>query len=224
MPTKMLLKCIYHLLQNESIREGHTTMKSILAVLTLSAFSLAQISSGKPSLGNSQKPDNSNSQLAIRPASDDTGEQRVAREVRHELLMLPYYTIFDDLEYSVNSGTVTLLGSVVNPTLKADAERAVKRIEGVNQVNNQIKVLPPSPNDDQIRRQVARAIYSQDGLFKYSMGAVPPIHIIVDNGHVTLKGIVDSQSDDSMAKMAANQVPGIFSVTDNLQIANSGTR
>ena len=199
-------------------------MKSILAVLTLSTLSLAQISSGTSSLGNSQNPGNLNSQLAIRPASDDAGEQRVAREVRHELVMLPYYSIFDDLEYSVNSDTVTLLGSVVNPALKSDAERAVKRIEGVNRVNNQIKVLPPSPNDDQIRRQVARAIYSQDGLFKYSMGAVPPIHIIVDNGRVTLKGVVDSQSDDSMAKMAANQVPGVFSVIDNLQIANSATR
>lgn len=162
----------------------------------------------------------SNAQLAIRPGSPDANEQRITREVRHELVMLPYYSIFDDLEYSVNGSTVTLLGAVTNPTLKKDAENAVKHIEGVTQVNNQIKVLPPSPMDDQIRRRVARAIYSQDGLYRYSMGAVPSIHIIVDSGHVTLKGVVDNQSDDTMAKMAANQVPGVFSVTDDLQIGN----
>ena len=162
----------------------------------------------------------SNAQLAIRPNSPDNSEQRITKEVRHELVMLPYYSIFDDLEYSVNGSTVTLLGAVTNPTLKKGAENAVKRVEGVTQVNNQIKVLPPSPMDDQIRRRVARAIYSQDGLYRYSMGAVPSIHIIVDNGHVTLKGVVDNQSDDTMAKMAANQVPGVFSVNDDLQIGN----
>ena len=165
----------------------------------------------------------SNSQLAIRPGTSDANEQRIVKEVRHELIMLPYYSIFDDLEYSVNGDTVTLLGAVVNPTLKKDAENAVKHVEGVNNVNNQIKVLAPSPIDDQIRRRVARAIFNQDGLYRYSMGAVPPIHIIVDNGHVTLKGVVDNQSDDTMAKMAANQVPGVFSVTDDLQIANEKT-
>jgi hyperosmotically inducible protein len=167
-----------------------------------------------------QSQSSSNGQLAIRPGTSDVNEQRIAKEVRHELIMLPYYSIFDDLEYSVNGDTVTLLGAVVNPVLKKDAENAVKHIEGVNKVDNQIKVLPPSPMDDQIRRRVARQIYSQDGLYRYSMGAVPSIHIIVDNGHVTLKGVVDSQADDTLAKMAANQVPGVFSVTDDLQVAN----
>jgi hyperosmotically inducible periplasmic protein len=162
----------------------------------------------------------SNSQLAMRPASVDPTEQRIVKEVRHELVMLPYYSIFDDLEYSVNGNTVTLLGAVTNPTLKKDAENVVKRVEGVTQVNNQIKVLPPSPNDDQIRREVARAIYNQDGLYRYFQGAVPPIRIIVDNGHVTLKGFVDNESDKTMAKLAANQVPGVFSVDEQLQVAN----
>jgi hyperosmotically inducible protein len=162
----------------------------------------------------------SNSQLAMRPASVDPTEQRIVKEVRHELVMLPYYSIFDDLEYSVNGSTVTLLGAVTNPTLKKDAENVVKRVEGVTQVNNQIKVLPPSPNDDQIRREVARAIYNQDGLYRYFQGAVPPIRIIVDNGHVTLKGFVDNESDKTMAKLAANQVPGVFSVDEQLQVAN----
>jgi osmotically-inducible protein OsmY len=133
---------------------------------------------------------------------------------------LPYYSIFDDLEFQVNGDTVTLLGAVVNPVLKKDAENAVKHIEGVKTVNNQIKVLPPSPMDDRIRREVARAIYNQDGLYRYFMGAVGSIHIIVDNGHVTLKGVVDNPSDDTMAKLAANQVPGVFSVNDDLVVAN----
>ena len=162
-----------------------------------------------------------NSQLAIRPSSPNADEQRISKEVRHELVMLPYYSIFDDLEYSVNGDTVILLGSVTNPTLKSDAENVVKRIEGVNKVNNQIKVLPPSPMDDQIRVRVARAISNQGGLYRYFMGAVGSIHIIVENGHVTLKGVVDNQADDTQAKLAANQVPGVFSVDDQLQVVNS---
>ena len=183
-------------------------MRLLATVLLLGGLVFGQSQSG------------SNAQLAIRPGTPDANEQRIVKEVRHELVMLPYYSIFDDLEYSVNGDTVTLLGAVVNPTLKKDAENSVKRIEGVNRVDNQIKVLPPSPMDDQIRRQVARAIFNKDGLYRYSMGAVPSIHIIVDNGHVTLKGVVDNQSDDTLAKLAANQVPGVFSVTDNLQVAN----
>jgi hyperosmotically inducible protein len=165
---------------------------------------------------------NNNAQLAMRGNNPD--EQRIAKEVRHELVMLPYYSLFDDLEFSVNGGTVTLMGNVVTPTLKHDAENVTKRVEGVTQVNNEIKVLPPSPMDDQIRRRVARAIFGQDGLYRYSMSAVPSIHIIVDNGHVTLKGYVDNQMDDTMAKMAANQVPGVFSVNDELQVANGGKK
>jgi len=145
------------------------------------------------------------------------------KEVRHELVMLPYYSLFDDLEYSVNGDTVTLLGSVTNPTLKKDAENVVKRIEGVNKVNNQIKVLPPSPMDDRIRQEVARAFSRQGGLYRYFMGAVPSIHIIVDSGHVTLKGVVDNEADDTQAKLAANQVPGVFSVKDELQVLNQKT-
>ncbi len=160
----------------------------------------------------------SSPQLAGRPGKADPSEQRIVKEVRHELVMLPYYSLFDDLEYQVNGNTVTLLGEVVNPTLKSDAEHVVKKIEGVEQVNNQIKVLPPSPMDDQIRRRVARAIFSQDGLSKYSLSAVPPIHVIVDRGHVTLKGIVDSSADKNLANIAANGVPGVFSVTNDLQV------
>ena len=187
-------------------------MKTLATVLLFCGFVLGQSQS------------NNNSHLAIRPGAQDANEQHIAKEVRHELLMLPYYSIFDDLEFSVNGNTVTLLGAVTNPTLKKDADSAVKHIEGVSEVNNQIKVLPPSPMDDQIRRRVARAVADQDGLYRYFQGAVGSIHIIVDNGHVTLKGVVDNQADDTMAKLAANQVPGVFSVKDDLQVANSSNK
>jgi hyperosmotically inducible protein len=194
-------------------------MKLFATFLLLVGLALGQSQSS-----NNAQQSSSNAQLAIRPAMQNPDEQRIVKEVRHELVMLPYYSIFDDLEYSVNGGTVTLLGSVTNPTLKSDAGNVVKRIEGVTQVNNQIKVLPPSPMDDQIRREVARSISNQGGLYRYFMGAVPSIHIIVDNGHVTLKGVVDNQADDTQAKLAANQVPGVFSVKDELQIANQSQK
>jgi len=160
-------------------------------------------------------------QLATRPGNPNSNEQFIAKEVRHELVMLPYYSIFDDLEYQVKGDTVILSGAVVTPTLKSDAENVVKKIEGVNKVVNNIKVLPLSPSDDEIRRRVARAVFGTDGLYRYSMSAVPPVHIIVENGHVTLKGVVDSEGDKTLANVAANQVPGVFSVTNDLQVAGT---
>ncbi len=171
---------------------------------------------------SSAAPQSQSPQLATRPGTS-VAEQHIVKEVRHELVMLPYYSLFDDLEFQVNGNTVTLLGAAVNPTLKSDAESVVKKIEGVDKVVNQIKVLPPSPMDDEIRRRVARAIFSQDGLFKYSWSAVPPIHIIVENGHVTLKGVVDNPTDKNLANIAANQVPGVFSVNNELQVAGTNT-
>jgi hyperosmotically inducible periplasmic protein len=146
-------------------------------------------------------------------------EQYLTREVRHELVTLPFYTIFDNLAYSVNGATVTLLGQVTQPVLKSDAEKAVKSIEGVEKVDNQIEVLPVSPMDDQIRRAEFRAIYGDPALERYALGALPPIHIIVKNGHVTLEGAVANQMDKNVAGIRANGVPGVFSVTNNLQIA-----
>jgi hyperosmotically inducible protein len=154
-------------------------------------------------------------------SADQKMQERITREVRHELVMLPYLTIFDNLAYKVEGDTVTLYGQVQNPVNKDDAQNAVKKIEGVVKVNNQIEILPPSPNDDRIRRQVARAIFSDDGLFKYSMGALPPIHIIVNGGHVTLEGVVNNQTDKNRAFMRANGVPGVFSVQNNLRVEDS---
>jgi hyperosmotically inducible protein len=147
----------------------------------------------------------------------DSQEARLAREVRHELVMLPYYGIFDDLAFRVDGGAVTLMGSVVRPTLKSDAENVVKRVEGVTQVINQIKVLPLSPMDDQIRMAEYRAIYGDPILgTRYSYRALPSIHIIVENGHVTLEGVVANQFDKNLINVRANTVPNVFSVTNNL--------
>ena len=148
---------------------------------------------------------------------------RITREVRHELLLLPYYGVFDNLAYQVQpDGTVTLQGSTVRPTTKSDAENAVKRIEGVEKVVNNIDVLPTSPNDDQIRRAVYRAIYGNDVLSQYALRAVPTIHIIVKNGNVTLEGAVARQMDKQVAEMQAKSVSGVFSVTNNLKVDNGG--
>jgi hyperosmotically inducible protein len=149
-------------------------------------------------------------------------QDRITREARHELVMLPQLTIFDSLRYKVDGGTITLMGEVRNASLKNEAERAVKQIEGVEKVDNQIEVLPPSPGDDRIRMAVAHAIFSQNSpLFRYSMGALPPIHIIVKNGRVTLEGVVDSEGDKNLAFIKANGVPGVFSVTNNLVVQKS---
>jgi len=147
------------------------------------------------------------------------GVDRIVREVRHELVMLPFYGVFDNLSYKVDpDGTVTLLGQVARPVLKSDAENAVKRIEGVEKVVNNIEVLPTSGNDDRIRRAVYRAIYGNSVLSQYQLRAVPPIHIIVNNGHVSLEGVVARSMDKQVAGMQANGVSGVFSVSNNLRV------
>jgi len=149
----------------------------------------------------------------------DPNESRIAHDVRHQLVMLPHYGVFDDLAFKVEGGAVTLLGVVTRPTLKSDAENAVKRIEGVTQVVNEIKVLPLSPMDDQIRRAVYRAIYGDPALStRYGFRAVPSIHIIVENGHVTLEGVVANEMDKNLCYLRANGVPNVFSVTNNLLV------
>jgi hyperosmotically inducible periplasmic protein len=147
------------------------------------------------------------------------GMDRIAQEVHHQLVLLPYYGVFDNLAYRVSpDGTVTLIGQVVRPTLKSDAENVVKKIEGIERVDNQIQVLPVSNMDDQIRRATFRAIYGNSALQPYGLRAVPPIHIIVDNGHVTLVGVVANQMDKQIAETQAKTVPNVFSVTNDLQV------
>jgi osmotically-inducible protein OsmY len=141
-------------------------------------------------------------------------------EVRHQLVMLPYFSVFDWLEAQVApDGTVTLMGEVTQPTLKSDAEKSLKRLESVSSVVNKIDVLPLSNNDDQIRAATYRAIYMNDSpLFKYAMRSIGPIHIIVKNGHVDLRGVVANAGDKQLAYMAANSVAGVFGVENHLKV------
>ena len=145
-------------------------------------------------------------------AADTAGATRLERQIRHELVMLPYYGVFDRLVYSVNGGTVT------RPTLKSSAENVVKDIEGITKVENKITVLPLSPNDDNLRIALYRAIYGQSALNRYALQAVPSIHIIVDKGNVTLDGVVANDGDRNIANIQANSVSGVFSVQNNLAI------
>jgi hyperosmotically inducible protein len=148
-------------------------------------------------------------------------EDRLTREVRHELVMQPYYTIWDWLAFRVNGRTVELLGDAYSNGLKGDAVSSVKHIEGVENVIDHINELPPSPMDDRIRHQVARAIFNWGVLSRYSWSAVPSIHIIVKGGRVRLEGVVDSQQDKDAAGIRANGVSGVFQVTNNLLVVRS---
>jgi hyperosmotically inducible protein len=151
-------------------------------------------------------------------ADNGSAPQDLASQVRHKLVMLPYYSVFDDLNYTVDNGVVTLSGDVTRPVVKDDAAGAVKHLAGVTQVINNIRVLPLSPFDNRIRLAEYRAIYGFGGLYRYALGTQPAIHIIVDNGHVTLLGVVDREGDKDMANIRANGVPGVFSVTNNLRV------
>jgi len=156
--------------------------------------------------------------LAQREASPQA-VARIQKEVRHELVMLPFLTVFDNLAFQVNGYDVILLGQVANPSLKSDAENVVKKIEGVEKVDNQIEVLPTSPMDDRLRRSLYRSIYGYPPLQRYALPVVKPIRIIVRNGNVTLEGVVDNDADKNIAGMRARGLSGIFSVTNNLVVA-----
>jgi hyperosmotically inducible protein len=145
--------------------------------------------------------------------------ERLIRQVRHELVLLPYYGVFDHLAFWLSTDAkITLLGQVTRPTLKSDAEAAVRRVEGVAVVENRVEVLPLSPQDDRIRQDAFRAIYGHDALMQYRLRAVPPIHIVVKNGHLTLEGTVARAGDRNIAGIQARRVPGVFSVKNNLSI------
>ena len=196
-------------------------------LLTMSAAAVAQTSSATAA---SQPPStsavlmSSNGPVVAdygkQSQSSDPVENNIAREVRHGLLMLPYYSLFDDLGYTVQGRTVTLTGSVTSEhaVTKSDAENAGKRVEGVDKVINNIKILPPSPMDERARTKVYRSLENTGSLSRYFWEAAPSIHIIVENQRVTLKGFVNSEMDKNLATMAANQVPGIFQVTNELRV------
>ncbi len=167
-----------------------------MSMIAMLAFVLPQAQSGQASVQQRQTE----------------ATKRLMKEVRHVLITEPFYSVFDNLSYSVDGDRVTLTGQVVLPTLKTNAGKDVKAIEGVSAVDNQIEVLPTSPGDDRIRRAEYRAIYSGPGMQKYAMQAVPPIHIVVKNGNVALVGVVLNSFDKTIATTRANSVPGVFSV------------
>jgi hyperosmotically inducible protein len=152
-------------------------------------------------------------------AASEVESARIVRQVTHELNMIPYVNAFDYVTFTVNSdGSVTLAGSVTNPVVKSDAGNVVKKVEGVERVDNEIQVLPVSPMDDGLRVRLFRTIYGYPALEKYALGLNKPIRIIVANGRVTLMGVVDNEMDRTIAGMRANEVPGIFSVDNQLKV------
>lgn len=163
----------------------------------------------------------STAQDAKQERNEPRSRQNLIREVRHQLILLPYYSVFDNLSFRVEGDTITLEGQVVRPTLKSDAENVVKGIEDVGRVVNNIEVLPLSPMDDQIRRAAYRTIFGDASLSRYGEAAVPSIHIIVKNGHVTLEGVVDNEGDKNLANIRVNGVPNVFSVKNNLVVSTS---
>ena len=192
-------------------------------IATVAFFSLLSAVVGLPAIAqsteNAVKPDHAKGGKHAHSSGDISGKpNRISREVRHELVMLPYYGVFDTLAYRVDGYIVTLFGEVTRPTLKSDAENVVKHIEGVERVDNRIVVLPLSPNDDSIRLAVYRSIFSRPGLDRYAMMAVPSIHIIVANGHLKLEGSVANEGDKNLAGITANGVSGVFSVANNLVV------
>jgi hyperosmotically inducible protein len=148
----------------------------------------------------------------------DPAETKIEQQVRRSLVTLPFYNLFDSFSFRVDGDAVTLMGKVTRPTLKSDADNVVRKIEGVRMVNNQIEVLPLSPNDDRLRLSLYRAIYGHTVLQTLAVRAVPPIHILVKNGNVTLEGAVANSMEKTIAGMQANSVSGVFSVTNNLLV------
>ena len=157
-------------------------------------------------------------------SEEQASNQQIAKKVRHELVTLPYYGVFDNLAYKVDASTVTLYGQVLRPSTRSDAKRRVERIKGVTRVVNNIEVLPLSSFDDSIRVRTFRVLFGKGSLYRYALGANPSIHIIVNRGHVTLEGVVANKLDKQLAFFAANEVSDVFSVTNNLRIENEGVR
>jgi hyperosmotically inducible protein len=193
-------------------------------VAVVLALSFLAVAAG----AQSAQPPMSNQSMSNQPAPAQApppeaalppeAQAKIAKAINHNVIMLPYYGIFDSLSYQLQGRTVILSGEVTNPSLKPDAERAVKKVEGVDKVVNNIEILPPSPIDQQIRERVRKTIYSYGPLFKYSRDPNPPIRIIVKNSRVTLEGVVDSEGDKNLCTLRVNQISSVLSVTNNLRV------
>jgi hyperosmotically inducible protein len=184
---------------------------NLLSALTLVATLAAPVTGW----ANTSLPRSMETQRAKDPAQTTEWLQK---KVRHELLMMPYYGVFDHITFKIDGDSVELAGQVSRPTLKSSAARVVQQIEGVSSVTNNIEVLPLSPNDDRIRLGVYRAIYGSSGLFRYALQPVPSIHIIVKNGQVTLEGVAANEMDKNIATLRAHSVPGVFSIAQNIVV------
>jgi hyperosmotically inducible protein len=218
--------------ESEQLSTNATTRRKLLNKLTpwikkmsvlSSCLTLAVVCAMAQTSEQREKPRDPNASLNSPDSRDHRGVITLGEEVRHQLVTLPYYSVFDWLEANVTpKGEVSLLGEVVRPTTKSDAENRIKSLESVTRVDNKIEVLPLSSMDDQLRVALYRAIFNFNSpLFRYGTAAIPSIHIIVANGHVILKGIVDSVEDGKLAYTAANQVPGVFEVKNELHAAKS---
>ncbi len=189
-----------------------------LLLAALPAFAQAPApATGQAGISNHPQAQAQPPQVQQAPLSP-RAEERIQREVFHELNMLPNYNLFDILSYQVQGSTVVLSGKVRSPGLKRDAEDAVHHIEGVEKVVNNIEVLPPFPDDDRIRVEVARALWDTPGLMHYLMGTLPPVRIIVSAGNVTLEGYVSSEADKALARAKVAGLPGVLSVNNDLQV------
>jgi len=180
----------------------------LLSFGLLAAVYALGVPSFPASQASGQKPDKAEAKIA----------PSLEREIRHRLLVLPYYSVFDSISFTLDGSKVTLTGQVLRPTLKADAEAALKTIEGVDTVLNQIEVLPPSTADDEIRCNVYRAIFEERTLEVYAIQAVPPIHILVKNGDVSLEGSVNTTADKNLAAARAKAVANVLSLKNNLVV------
>lgn len=201
------------------MRKTHVMAATVLGVcFILAGFAAAQSAQPPSDQSVQTAPNGSQGTQPADEALSPQSQDKLVREIRHELIMLPYYGVFDNLAFQLQGRTVILEGQVANSVLKPDAENVVKRVEGVEKVINKIEVLPPSPMDQRIRRQVYQAIYGYGPLFKYANLSIPPIHIIVQNGHVTLEGVVNNETDKGLCTMRVRQVPSVFSVTNNLRV------
>lgn len=193
-------------------------MKKIFFALFVVAALL--VASGVSANGSLETQKKKKMESRTQTERDAREVERLAKEVRKELVTIPTFGVFDWLEGNVEpDGTVHLRGEVTRPTIKKDAERRVRKVEGVASVESRIEVLPLSPNDDRLRRAVYRELFNSGSpLFRYGQGAVPSIHIIIKNGRLTLKGVVSSKSDSDLAKLRAGTVPGLFEVRNELQV------
>lgn len=193
-------------------------------VLSMAASGSAQNSQDRGRQGD--RPPALRGEGTPRAEAEARARAGLIREVRRDLATLPYYDVFDWLQFEVQpDSTVVLSGETIRPSLKRDAEARLRDIEGIAQVVNNIEVLPLSPNDDRIRLAVYRTLFNSNSpLYRYSLGAVPSIRIIVRNGRVTLKGLVGSEFDRNYANIQTRGVPGIFEVANELQAENRNAR